>query len=326
MRSMLMAGLVGGAVVAGSVVGLRAVSVQHAAPPPATVQEVSEDDTTVCVGADGLPRVAADEGCPPNTESITLAGPNHEAKDLSDDTPDELSSASGGKKSSPGALDKIEGRIAVLEKAPLFEVVDKKGHPVFAVAPGSATTYGPSAAQPEAEMLATDEGGFFVGRSRDGTYEAKVGAAGDDAGLTVSEAGARRIQLGLGPGGNYGLRIFSRTDQLVAGIGESKAGSSVALVADAKGQVLASLMAGKEGSVSVFNTAGTDLLALTETANGGRLEIGAQSGEVMVGMTNNYGRYGVVMAGPGAGFPLVPSSGLPGSYFLGCVRSEACRP
>jgi len=39
------------------------------------------------------------------------------------------------------------------------------------------------------------------------------------------------------------------------------------------------------------------------------------------------GTYGVVLTGPKAGFPYVPSSGLPGSYMLGCAASGTdCHP
>ena len=36
-------------------------------------------------------------------------------------------------------------------------------------------------------------------------------------------------------------------------------------------------------------------------------------------------RYGAVLAGPTLGFPYVPASGLPGSYFLGCAGGDRCK-
>jgi hypothetical protein len=46
----------------------------------------------------------------------------------------------------------------------------------------------------------------------------------------------------------------------------------------------------------------------------------------MVKFGVNQDRYGVVLAGPVSGFPLVPGSGLPGSYFLGCAGGDKCGP
>ena len=39
----------------------------------------------------------------------------------------------------------------------------------------------------------------------------------------------------------------------------------------------------------------------------------------MVKMGVAQDRYGIVLTGPKAGFPLIPGSGLPGSYIMGCA-------
>jgi hypothetical protein len=45
-------------------------------------------------------------------------------------------------------------------------------------------------------------------------------------------------------------------------------------------------------------------------------------------MGHNGNRYGIVLAGPVLGLPLVPRSALPGSYFMGCASGDkpACVP
>ena len=67
---------------------------------------------------------------------------------------------------------------------------------------------------------------------------------------------------------------------------------------------------------------------VTSTTGGGLLHIGNHAGPSAVKMGHNGHRYGIVMAGPIMGFPYVPRSGLPGSYFMGCASGErpACTP
>ncbi len=69
------------------------------------------------------------------------------------------------------------------------------------------------------------------------------------------------------------------------------------------------------------------VLAITEGATGGGLlAMGDATSEPMVKFGVAQDRYGIVLAGPVSGFPLVPGSGLPGSYFLGCPAGEKCGP
>jgi hypothetical protein len=80
-----------------------------------------------------------------------------------------------------------------------------------------------------------------------------------------------------------------------------------------------------KGSVRIQNAEGGAVLALTEgAAGGGLLTIGDRSSEPMVKFGVNEDRYGVVLAGPVSGFPLVPGSGLPGSYFLRRAGGATC--
>jgi hypothetical protein len=58
------------------------------------------------------------------------------------------------------------------------------------------------------------------------------------------------------------------------------------------------------------------------------MDLGLADGNAAVRMGHNGNRYGIVLAGPVLGLPLVPRSGLPGSYFMGCAGGErpACVP
>ena len=56
------------------------------------------------------------------------------------------------------------------------------------------------------------------------------------------------------------------------------------------------------------------------------LAIANSAKDPVVKMGVNDNRYGVVLTGPRAGFPLVPRSGLPGSYILGCAGGSSCKP
>jgi hypothetical protein len=84
---------------------------------------------------------------------------------------------------------------------------------------------------------------------------------------------------------------------------------------------------GDRGAVTVFNAAGAPVVELSEaTSGGGLLTIGGADSTTMVKIGVKDDRYGVVLTGPKAGFPFVPRSGLPGSYFLGCTGGSSCTP
>jgi hypothetical protein len=144
----------------------------------------------------------------------------------------------------------------------------------------------------------------------------------------MTEGGQRRADFGRQPAGNYSLRVLGPTGGPEAAIGESQAGTGALVIGDPLGRLRAvmTVVEGK-GSVRIQNAQGEAVLALTEGATGGGLlTIGDKSSEPMVKFGVNQDRYGVVLAGPVSGFPLVPGSGLPGSYFLGCAGGDKCGP
>jgi hypothetical protein len=103
----------------------------------------------------------------------------------------------------------------------------------------------------------------------------------------------------------------------------------VLLVGTRTGQVKAKLMVPDErGVVSVSKEDEGGGLSLLEAKIGGGLLDIADGGDSAVKMGHVEHRYGIVLAGPVLGLPLVPKSGLPGSYFMGCAGEAppACAP
>lgn len=277
----------------------------------------------VCVGADAVFRVPKRGGdCATGDQRLVLAPPDHKAKDLGC-----IGCDPWGPKAArqDERLTDIERRIDALEHASRFEVIDRRGRVIFSVAPGRVLLFN-SDEQPVVGILAMQRGGVIKGQSADAARVVSIGAGGASGGLRIEEAGNVRVDLGRQPAGNYALRLPHGKGQL-AGIGESRAGSGVLLIGDAEGRLRASMQTvdGK-GAIGVFDAGGAAVLSMTEGKTGGLLAIGDKTGEGMVKMGVNNGRYGVVLAGPRAGFPLVPTSGLPGSYFLGCAGGDGCRP
>lgn len=282
----------------------------------------------VCVGPDSVLRVPKG-ACPPDSSPVTLDQPRVEKVEPPDDE-DSLDPNSNAKK--PGGPNSeevvaLERRIEKLENRSQFQVVDEENNVIFSVAPGSVQVYN-EGQTPVAAMLATSEGGEYVTRSVDGSQSAYIGTYGARAGLRLKEGNLSRLELLRQTAGNYAFRLPS-ANGVIAGIGESQAGSGALIIGDIGGQKRAGMIVGQDskGIIGIFNGSGNAILSLTEGATGGGLfVIGNPNSAPMVKMGVKADRYGVVLAGPRAGFPLIPSSGLPGSYILGCAAGLACRP
>ena len=296
--------------------------------PVATGQQSPSNDVIVCIGSDAVLRSPAAGLCPSGSTQVTLAGPDLNKLDNEDtkDPVDPNNPAKNPGDSKSDRLAELDRRISKLENSSVFEVVNKEGNVIFSVAPGSVQVYNEDKV-PVAAILATDEGGQFVGRSADGKLSAFVGTYGARAGLRLSEGGVQRLDLLRQTVGNYSFRLPS-TDGVIAGIGESQAGTGALVIGDIAGRPKASMTVGDgKGMIGLFNGSGNAVLSLTEGAtSGGLFVIGDANSEPMVKMGVKDNRYGVVLAGPVAGFPLVPSSGLPGSYILGCAGGSSCHP
>jgi hypothetical protein len=278
------------------------------------------NDVTVCVGPDSILRSPESGICPRGTQQFKLSGPGIKKVDGEDDDPIKPTDES---KSDP--LADIERRLSNLEKSEVFEVVNQQDKVIFSVAPGRAYLYN-RAGTVVAAIGATSEGGVFVARTPDAKVTALVRSVGERVGLRIKEGDLTRLDLGRQESGSYSFKI-PLGDKVIAGIGESKAGTGALVVGDAKGRTRAAMEVNSgKGALDVFNGDGNGVASLTEAVGGGGLLVltdANSNATVMMKANNN--RYGVVMAFP-PGLPYVPKSGLPGSFMLGCAGGPACVP
>jgi hypothetical protein len=283
------------------------------------------DSPIVCVGSDGILRAPDGAECPSGVREFVLEEGEPRLLECGDcDDPWRKKPPPTPDASDP--LAHLKQRVDNLHKSALLTVVDR-GVPIFTVRPGSASTHTGSGTV-VAEMRATDAGGFFAGRSTDGTLAAFVGVSDEQAGVRIMEGDVPRAEVGKHEAGNYSLRISSSDGGLVAGIGESRAGTGALLVADQQSRVRASMtFLDGVGGFTAYNAGGAALVSLRESqAAAGLFSLGETGGREAVKMTVNDDRYGVALAGPQLGFPLVTGSGLPGSYIIGCSGGGSCRP
>jgi hypothetical protein len=281
----------------------------------------------VCAGTDSILRLAQSTACPegqtplPVSATTTAPPPEFNGPSSNDWPPANPNSHT---------LENLEQRINTLRNSPLFTVVDARGTKIFTVKPDWIELF--NAAGYSAAYMAADGdgGGFFGGRSADWVYVTNVGATQSVAGVQATQGGILRLALGRFNNANYALRVLSMSGgtDLIAGLGESRAGTGAVIVGTAAGRPKVSMsVEGGRGEVKVFNNDGTAVVSMRQALFGsGLLVVGDASGEEAVKMGVVESGYGAVLAGPQIGFPLVPSSGLPGSYFLGCKGGEKCHP
>jgi hypothetical protein len=271
-----------------------------------------------CIGPDQVFYASRQDGlCLPGHRRYELEEDEDDTCDLCDPFEDE----DEDKKKA----DDLEDRLHALEHSPYFEVVDDDDRVIFRVGPDGARLFD-TASRPAADLGASAAGGWITLYSADA--EIAMAATGRSAGIRIEESGVERMDIGSNKGGPYAVRISSPTS-IVAGLGQSRAGTG-ALVVGTPTQVKATLtITDGRGMVSVINRSPKDGAALTEAKiGGGLLDLGMADGNSAVKMGHNSNRYGIVLAGPVLGLPLVPRSGLPGSYFMGCASGAkpACVP
>lgn len=271
-----------------------------------------------CVGpGDVLYASRADGTCLPGHRPFVLDDEEEDTCELCDPFEDENEGRDNA--------NEIEGRIEALERTPYLEVVDNADRVIFRVGPEGARLFD-SSSKPAADLGASAAGGWIT--LYGGEAAVSLAATGRNSGMRVVESGVARMDMGSSKGGPYAFRVSSSTN-IITGLGQSRAGSG-ALVIGTPTQVKATLTISEgRGMVSVFNQSPKGGVALTQaTIGGGLLDIGMANGNSAVKMGHNGNRYGIVLAGPTLGLPLVPRSALPGSYFMGCASGEkpACVP
>jgi hypothetical protein len=289
-----------------------------------TEGEPPEPRTTVCVGGDGILRASLPEGgCPPGHRPMRL--PKEEDCEMC--PPFEEPTPQDPVTNRELAL--LERRIRALETSAYFEVVDDDDRPVFSIGPEGVRVFNRSGV-PVVAFGRTDFGGYVTARSTTMALEAALGATGRTAGLQIREDGLTRLEVSAKPDGGAALRLPSGDGGLIAGLGSSVEGPGALLLGTRDGWVKATLTApGGRGRVNVRRTEKSGGLVLQEAGiGGGMLLLGDAKDDRAVLMGHVKNSYGLVMAGPVPGLPLVPKTGLPGSYFMGCGSEAppACMP
>ena len=287
---------------------------------------VAPDEVTLCVGPapDQILRATRLDGtCPPDHEKLHLADEDEQVCELCDpDEPPRPKDAGRDRE-----LAAIERRIEALETSAYFEVVTRDGRPVFVVGPGGSKVYNP-AGEAVAAIGTGAEGGYFTGRTTQGSGYASIGASGARGGVRLLEVDLARLELKL-QDGKASLRIPSASGT-IAGLGESAAGPGTLIVGTMAGQLRTWFQAaGGAGMIATAGQGASGGTALKEPGiGGGMFGLDDARGNAAVKMGHNGHRYGIVLAGPVLGFPLIPKSGLPGSYFMGCASAvrPACVP
>lgn len=273
----------------------------------------------VCMAADGELWAPTGLDCRPGQTLVPLDSGNAEGcKEDPWKSKDDADSAGD-------ALGEIESRLKAIENAPLFEVVDREGRPIFQVLPCEIAMS--NAAGDRVLMVNGEEAGGFLTVTNQSNEAVSIGAVDENGGVLITQDGFKRLEYGRPSGKNYALRL-PMGHVYTAAIGESLAGSGAIVVGDDFGRprAMLSVVDGK-GRIMTENKDGSPVLSMTEGESGsGMLVIGDSSSEPMVKFSVTDNRYGAVLAGPVSGFPTVPGSGLPGSYILGCAGGPACGP
>lgn len=298
-----------------------------AAPPPPAASPPPGGSRTVvvvCVGADQIVRSPRPQGgCPSGQRKVDLR-PEEEMCQLCPPFDERREPDSSDNE----ALNDLERRIRALENGPYFEVVNDNEQPIFRVGPGGVRIFNQSGVA-VAAFGSSESGGYFTASSGTALMESSIAASGTTAGVRMVEDGLVRLELSAREGGGAALRVPSG-DGLIAGLGASVSGPGTLLLGTLDGQVKSSLtVPDGRGMVSVnqdLNGGGASLLEAR--IGGGMFEIADAKGQSAIKMGHVDHRYGIVLAGPVLGLPLVPRSGLPGSYFMGCGSQAppACMP
>lgn len=275
------------------------------------------DVVVLCVAPDRvLNKPASAKSCPPGHFLISLepedpcplCPPDDKPPDLSDDP----------------ALKDLEKRIDALENAPYFEVVDDDERPVFTVSEDGVRVYD-KAGVPKVAVGNSGGGGYLTVTS--GFADASMTATATTGGMRFIEDGLTRLVLSGNDSGGSSL-LMPSDKGVIAGIGASKDGPGTLLIGTLNGRVKATLsVPGGRAMVQVTGENDAQISMMEQGIGGGMLQLDSRDGAIVkMGHVDN--RYGIVMAGPRPGMPLVPKSGLPGGFFLGCGGSAppACTP
>jgi hypothetical protein len=274
-----------------------------------------------CAAADGTLHVTQPAmPCQPDEQRVRLQLPREEDNDCKEDD---------------GRVERLERRLRDLEArdrrgtlrgrrvvAP-FEVVMKKGEGharVLRIEEQNVTFYNGDE-KPVVWIVADNSGGMLQTQSVAGNREARIAAQDKRAHVLIKENDQNRIDLGRQATGRYSLQVFGAQNKMVAGMGQSKAGSGVLQIADAAGALKSSLFVHSDngsGRLEVRNGPGTIVGMMAASPQAGLLQLTDGGGGVMVeaGVSAKDGA-GIVRTGPNMRHSGVGLVGLVPSFILG---------
>lgn len=275
-----------------------------------------------CADAGGTMRLNDPPGpCGPDERRLVLKVPEFEDPKPEDTPGDDPKLAELDQRLKDLEERNRRGRLLGSKVVAPFEVVNDAGKRVFYVEEGSVRVYNTGGVG-VARIVANEHGGYFEGRSATAATSAAIGSSGAQVGVIIQENDRTRVNLGRNDKGAYGLRVFNASDKLVAGIGQSEAGSGIAVVGDAQGAIKARMYVMSTtgaGMVEVVNAQGIGVATMSAAGHDGAglLQLTNASGTVMVEAGVLKSGIGVVRAGP-AGFNSgIGFLGLPGSFIQG---------
>lgn len=160
----------------------------------------------------------------------------------------------------------------------------------------------------------------------DGTVILRVAAK-----VSSKSGNGARVTIGAGDSGNYGIRVYKNGGNIVAGIGQSSAGTGVVAVMDDKGELVAN-MNGRSKSVSVFGD-GKAVAGLGVDEGRGVVGVyhestavaymtkssGGDGGNVTVSLNDGFGVFSAGAAQDGAGEACVNRKTQAGTARLACL-------
>lgn len=251
-----------------------------------------------CAGADGtLHMTNAAVPCAPGERRVRIKVRIPEEKDCEEDS---------------ARLQKLESRLKDLEyrdrmgtlrakrvHAP-FEVVTKRDGRLMRIEEQNVTFYNQDA-KPVVWIEADASGGLLQTQTASGDREAVIAAQGGRSHLLIKEKEEDRVDLGRRANGFYSMQVYGPANKLVAGIGQSLAGSGILLIGDAAGNTKAKMsFDARLGTVmSVSNRGGTEVGTISALAGGGVLQLTDAAGRSMVEAGLTEANVGVVRTLPG---------------------------
>ena len=294
--------------------------------PPVPPEPKKTGEVVLCAGDDRILRVPPGFGdqCPAGQQKVELETEDERVCELCDPLADQVAE----EKSGNPAIDDLARRIRELENESYFEVVDKNERPIFQIKRGGARILNRDG-KPVGLVGTPASGGFLTMQDPVNRLAVTISASGSNAGILVNDGSITRLEMATRSGGPYAMRLPAGGG-LVAGLGQSRAGTGALIIGNAGGTTLGSFTTTDGRGIAAVNANGAKggVALLEATIGGGMFEISNAAGNSAVEMGHRSHRFGVVVAGPYFNIPYVPRTGIPGNFFVGCASGErpACVP